>query len=115
MSLYTGSGSAQSQVSNDNQAVAAGDSVPVGITTSVIVGVVGTAVNVLLLVGLGFYCLRRRNQAGKDLDDFIAEEEARAKARPPVPAAAPVPTSQRRSLDGVENPSFDVYATPYKP
>ncbi len=83
-------------------------SVPVGITTSVMVGVVGTAINIILLTAFGFFCLRRRN-SHKDIDDFIAEEET---TRAPAATAAPrIHSAPVASLDGVENPSFDVYAT----
>lgn len=137
----TATGSAQSQVaesglggSDDDAttgAAAASDGVEGNATTMVIIGVVATAVNILLLIGLGLVCLRHRNSHHKDLDNFLAQEEAAAAAsrrkssplpppfatpyQQPASSVLPPPSSsvaqQPVRLDSCENQSFDIYAS----
>ncbi len=112
-----------------------GDPLANTMSTMVIVGVVATAINVLIVVALGLVCLRHRH-SHKDIDEFLAQEEAAATTAKragnrsrPVPAASqpallPSPSSpvnpaavpalssaQPLRMEGVENQSFDMYAT----
>jgi hypothetical protein len=62
-------------------------------TSIVIAGIVAFAANILIMVGLGFYCLRKR-LSNKDIDDFVdAEENDAAASRHAMPVSASVPSS----------------------
>lgn len=64
-------------------------------TSIVIAGIVAFAANILIMVGLGFYCLRKR-LSNKDIDDFVDAEEndatAAAASRHAMPVSASVPS-----------------------
>ncbi len=65
------------------------------VTAIVIAGIVAFTANILIMIGLGFYCLRKR-LSNKDIDDFVDEEENAAAAAAsrhamPVSASPPFP------------------------
>jgi hypothetical protein len=86
-------GGSQNAQTGDGNPQSSSTSSTSSVTSIVIAGIVAFAANILIMVGLGFYCLRKR-LSNKDIDDFVDAEEndAAAASRHAMPVSASVPS-----------------------
>ena len=73
--LASGAASALQSNADTNAPLSNNVVLPSSTSAAFIAGLVAVILNVLIMVGLGFYCLRRRFSS-QDIDDFIEEENA---------------------------------------